>query len=203
MLIEFQNYINSDAGGYDDTFGQKVSDMISNANSDGRDEELDWLIDTAGDLSGRYGNDWRGDAANGEGHGSAQYMEYFNLMETMQNGGNWDVLGSAMDANGDEFVGDVAEDNDGTGGAWGGFSSADQDAWIATLDGDTMGGTWVADNQGANNKYQENYDQQFGYREPPPTGPPAETTTIASVIIGVGQASFHFLSSIISFRCRY
>ena len=167
--------------------------MISNANNDGRDQELDWLIDTAGDLSGRYGNDWRGDAVNGEGHGSAQYMEYYNLMDTMQNGGSWDVLGNAMGSDGTtEFTGAVTADNDGTGGNWGGFSSADQDAWIATLDGDTMGGTWVADNQGANNKYQENYDQQFGYREPGPTAAPGPTTTRESVIVGVGQASYHY-----------
>ena len=163
--------------------------MISNANADGRDEELDWLIATANDLGGRYGNDWRGDAQNGEGKGSAQYQEYFNLMETMQNGGNWDVLGNAMGSDGvTEFTGDVTADNDGTGGVWGGFSSADQDAWIATLDSGTMGNTWIADNQGTNNKYQENYDQQFGYREPGPTNAPAETTTRATVIIGIGQA---------------
>ena len=98
--MNFQNYINSDAGAYDNDFGQKVTDMISNANNDGRNEELDWLIATANDLGGRYGNDWRGDAQNGEGQGSAQYLEYYNLMDTMQNGGNWDVLGGTMGSDG-------------------------------------------------------------------------------------------------------
>ena len=74
--MNFQNYINSDAGAYDNDFGQKVADMISNANSDGRNEELDWLIATANDLGGRYGNDWRGDEQNGERQDSAQYLEY-------------------------------------------------------------------------------------------------------------------------------
>ena len=171
--------------------------MISNANTDGRNEELDWLIATANDLGGRYGNDWRGNAQDGEGKGSAQYQEYYNLMDTMQNGGNWDVLGQSMDGNGDVFTGAVAADNDGTGGNWENFSSGDQDAWIATLNGDTMGGSWVADNQGANNKYQENYDQQYGYREPGPTQAPGPTTTRESVIIGVGQASFHSNHSIV------
>lgn len=55
-----------------------------------------------------------------------------------------------------------------------------------------MGGSWIADNQGANNKYQENYDQQYGYREPGPTNAPGETTTRQTVIVGVGQASFHY-----------
>ena len=50
--------------------------MISNANNDGRNEELDWLIATANDLGGRYGNDWRGDEQNGERQDSAQYLEY-------------------------------------------------------------------------------------------------------------------------------
>ena len=57
-----------------------------------------------------------------------------------------------------------------------------------------MGGSWIADNQGANNKYQENYDQQYGYREPGPTNAPGETTTRQTVIVGVGQASFHYQS---------
>ena len=50
--------------------------MISNANNDGRNEELDWLIATANDLGGRCGNDWRGDEQNGERQDSAQYLEY-------------------------------------------------------------------------------------------------------------------------------
>ena len=177
--------------------------VFSQAEMCALEQKLDWLIATANDLGGRYGNDWRGDAQNGEGQGSAQYLEYYNLMDTMQNGGSWDVLGGTMGSDGQAFTGDVSETNDGTGGNWENFSTGDQDAWIATLNGDTMGDSWIADNQGANNKYQENYDQQYGYREPGPTNAPGPTTTRESVIVGIGQDNFHCNSNQLELIWKY
>ena len=66
-------------------------------------------------------------------------------MDKMQNGGS-------MGSDGQALTGDVSETNDGTGGNWENFSTGDQDAQIATLNGDTIGDSWIADNQGANNK---------------------------------------------------
>ena len=95
MYNDVANYI-ANQGGYDQGFSDKVNAIFAAAEAAGQDEELDWLIKTAEDLTGGYANNWKGDAANGEGHGSAQYGELYNLMDGMQNGGNWDALGGSM-----------------------------------------------------------------------------------------------------------
>ena len=159
---------------------EKLQGIISAAQNDGRLDELNWLMDTVTDLSGGYQWDWNGQAADGEGHGSAQMNELLNLMNGMRNGGNWNVLGAAITPDGavlDPAFG-ITEWNDGTGGEWDAFSSADYDAWIESLNQNIMGADWVAANTGANSKYQENFDQWWGWRPAPPTFPPGPTTTI-------------------------
>ena len=62
---------------------------------------------------------------NGEGHGTEQYEELYNLIDGMQNGGTWDVLGNPLKADGVELslVDPISESNDGTNGAWNNFNT--------------------------------------------------------------------------------
>ena len=162
---------------YSPEFGEKLRVIIYVAQNDGRLDELNWLMNTVTDLSGGYQWDWNGDATNGEGHGSAQMYELLNLMNHMRNGGDWDVLGAAIGPDGSIFdtsVG-ITEWNDGTGGAWEAFSYADYDAWIASLNQDIMGVDWTAENTGGYSKYQELFDEWWGYI--PTAAPPSPMPT--------------------------
>ena len=185
LIYEVSDYILY-SGNYNDLFGSNLRDIIYVAQMDGRLDELNWLMDTVTDLSGGYQWDWNGEAANGEGHGSAQMNELLNLMDRMRNGGDWNVLGGAIGPDGsslDSSAG-ITEWNDGTGGAWDAFSYADYDAWIASLNHDIMGVDWAAANTGANSRYQENFDNWWGWRPTlPPPGPTNPMTTIGWVTI--------------------
>ena len=62
---------------------------------------------------------------DGQGHGSEQYLELYNLIDGMQNGGTWDVLGNPLKVDGLELslADPISESNDGTAGNWNDFSS--------------------------------------------------------------------------------
>ena len=177
FLDQVANYIAYNDN-YSAEFSLKVPGIIYAANADGRLDELNWLMDTVTDLSGGYQWDWNGQAADGEGHGSAQMNELLNLMDGMRNGGKWDVLGGAIGPDGSTLGGAITEWNDGTGGGWEYFSPADYDAWIQSLNQNIMGVDWVNANTGGHSKYQENFDKWWGWRPPAPTGPPQPMTTI-------------------------
>ena len=187
------NYIRN-SGHYSTEFADKVQGIINAAQGDKRQDELNWLMDTATDLSGGYQWNWNGQAANGEGHGSAQMNELLNLMDGMQNGGDWDVLGTASGGtSGDDFdhTQGLTEQNDGTGGVWTGFDGDAYNAWITdSLNQNTMGADWAAANTGDQSRYQENYDQWWGWRSTAAPGPPGPTnppTTIGVAWVGVGK----------------
>ena len=189
MYNDVANYI-ANNGGYSQDFSDKVNAIFAAAEADGRDEELDWLMATADDLTGGYGGNWQGNAINGEGHGSAQYSELYNLMDGMQNGGSWDALGGAT-LNGQAFdASDITEQNNGEGGNWGNFDQNAYDEWITTsLDPSVMGSDYAAANTAGNSKYGENYDNIFGWRStaPPFTGPTNPPDTLPTIFIGLGK----------------
>ena len=102
--------------------------IIEAAMNDRRDDEFRWLSDTLDYLwfaeNGRFYGNGPGD---GVGHGDEQFYELYNLIDVMQNGGTWDVLGDPLKENGDPVILDPAfltndESNDGTGGRWSNFS---------------------------------------------------------------------------------
>ena len=166
-------------GNYCADFVDKIQGIINAAQIDGRDDELNWLMDTVTDLSGGYQWDWNGQAADGEGHGSPQMNELLNLMNRMRNGGDWNVLGVALDASGAplDLSKGLTEDNDGTGGIWSDFDEDAYDSWITdSLNQDIMGADWATANTGVNSRYQKNFNQGWGWRPSwrptTPTGPP-------------------------------
>ena len=187
MYNDVANYI-ANNGGYSQDFSDKVSAIFAAAEADGRDEELDWLIATAQDMSGGYAGDWKGDAINGQGHGSAQYSEFYNLMDGMQNGGSWDALGGAT-LNGQAFdASSITEQNNGEGGNWENFDTTAYDEWITTsLDSSVMGSDYAAANTGSNSKYGENYDNIFGWRSTAAPGPTNAPQTLGENISGTGE----------------
>ena len=72
--------------------------------------------------------DWNGNGpGDGQGHGTEQYQELYNLMDGMQNGGTWDVLGKPLKADGLELnldgIDAISESNDGTNGSWSNFDT--------------------------------------------------------------------------------
>ena len=101
--------------------------IIEAAMNDRRDDEFRWLSDTLDYLwfaeNGMFYGNGPGD---GVGHGDDQFYELYNLIDVMQNGGTWDVLGDPLKENGDPVSLDPAflndESNDGTGGQWSNFS---------------------------------------------------------------------------------
>ena len=167
---------------YSPEFGEKLQAIISIAQYDGKLDELNWLMDTVTDLSGGFQWDWNGDAANGEGHGSAQMNELLNLMDRMRNGGDWNVLGDAFGPDGAvlDTTSGITEWNDGTGGQWGTFGYADYDAWISSLNQDIMGVDWAAENTGGNSRYQENFDNWWGWTAT--MAPPPPMTTFVETV---------------------
>ena len=181
VCLALPNYI-LHSGNYSDELAEKLQGIIWAAQADGRLDELNWLMDTAADLTGGYQWNWNGQAADGEGHGSAQMNELLNLMHGMRSGGDWNVLGFAIGPDGSILEGSaITEWNDGTGGEWEAFGADDYDAWIQSLNQNIMGVDWIASNTGANSKYQENFDQWWGWIPTgAPPGPPAPTTTIES-----------------------
>ena len=181
VCLALPNYI-LHSENYSDDLAEKLQAIIWQSQADGRLDELNWLMDTAADLTGGYQWDWNGQAADGQGHGSAQMNELLNLMDGMRSGGDWNVLGWAIGPDGSTLAGSaITEWNDGTGGEWEAFDGNDYDTWIQSLNQNIMGVAWAADNTGANSKYQENFDQWWGWIPTgAPPGPPAPTTTIES-----------------------
>jgi len=85
---------------------------------------LHWLFEAGDELLAV--TDWNGNGpGDGQGHGTEQYAELYNLIDGMQNGGTWDVLGLPLKADGLEvdLVDVISETNDGTGGSWNDFSN--------------------------------------------------------------------------------
>ena len=95
--------------------------IVNAANDDRRDDEFRWLLDTLNQVSGSFIGNGPGD---GLGHGDDQFYEFYNLIDVMQNGGTWDVLGEPLLVNGDsmDLTSPIDETNDGTGGRWSNFS---------------------------------------------------------------------------------
>ena len=70
--------------------------------------------------------DWNGNGpGDGQGHGTEQYEEIYNLIDVMQNGGTWDVLGKPLKGDGLELNLDepISATNDGTTGSWSNFGT--------------------------------------------------------------------------------
>ena len=85
---------------------------------------MHWLFEAGDELLAVI--DWNGNGpGDGQGHGTEQYAELYNLIDGMQNGGTWDVLGLPLKADGLEvdLVDVISETNDGTGGSWNDFSN--------------------------------------------------------------------------------
>ena len=85
---------------------------------------MHWLFETSDELP--LLADWNGNGpGDGQGHGSEQYLELYNLIDGMQNGGTWDVLGNPLKADGLELSLDdpISETNDGTNGSWNNFNN--------------------------------------------------------------------------------
>ena len=85
---------------------------------------MHWLFEAGDELLAV--TDWNGNGpGDGQGHGTEQYAELYNLIDGMQNGGTWDVLGLPLKADGLEvdLVDVISETNDGTGGSWNDFSN--------------------------------------------------------------------------------
>ena len=85
---------------------------------------MHWLFETGDELL--TVTDWNGNGpGDGQGHGTEQYEELYNLIDGMQNGGTWDVLGKPLKEDGLELdlVDFISQSNDGTGGSWNDFSN--------------------------------------------------------------------------------
>ena len=85
---------------------------------------MHWLFEAGDELLAV--TDWNGNGpGDGQGHGTEQYAELYNLIDGMKNGGTWDVLGLPLKADGLEvdLVDVISETNDGTGGSWNDFSN--------------------------------------------------------------------------------
>ena len=155
---------------------------------------MHWLFEAGDELLAV--TDWNGNGpGDGQGHGTEQYAELYNLIDGMQNGGTWDVLGLPLKADGLEvdLVDVISETNDGTGGSWNDFSNQvtininlnnqiylkfieDHDDWISSLNPEIMPSGWSNDYTGPNSFYTSVFDNEFGWREPGP--PPSVIPTL-------------------------
>ena len=66
VCLALPNYILHNEN-YSDDLAEKLQAIIWQSQADGRLDELNWLMDTAADLTGGYQWDWNGQAADGQG----------------------------------------------------------------------------------------------------------------------------------------